>query len=80
MRSPQVISDYALMVFATTVVLVAVTVACVAYVGTWISARRHQRGTVTDAPSAVPGQPNNGTRESVGAVRRDYVRRDSGSL
>ena len=80
MRFPQVISEDALMVFVTAVALAAVTVAFVAYVGTWISARRHQRGTVTDAPSAVPGQPNNGTRESVGAVRRDYVGRDSGSL
>ena len=69
MRFPQVISDDALMVFVTAVALVAVTVAFVAYVGTWISARRHQRGTVTDAPSAVPGQPDNGTRESVGALR-----------
>ena len=69
MRFPQVISDDALMVFATTVALVAVTVAFVAYVGTWISARRHQRGTVTDAPSAVPGQTDNGTPESVGALR-----------
>ena len=62
------ISDDALMVFVTAVALVAVTVAFVAYVGTWISARRHQRGTVTDAPSAVPGQPDNGTRKSVGAL------------
>ena len=80
MRFPYVISEDALMVFVMAVALVAVTVAFVAYVGTWISARRHQRGTVTDAPSAVPGQPNNGTRERVGAVRRDYVRRGSGSL
>ena len=71
MRFPQVISDDALMVFATTVVLVAVTVAFVAYVGTWISARRHQRGTLTDAPNADPGQPDNGTRESVGALPRE---------
>ena len=62
MRFPQVISDDALMVFATTVLLVAVTVAFVAYVGTWISARRQRRGT-------VPGQPDNGTRERVGALR-----------
>ena len=71
MRFPQVISDDALMVFATTVVLVAVTVAFVAYVGTWISARRHQRGTVTDGPSAVPREANNGTRESVGTLPRE---------
>jgi hypothetical protein len=71
MRFPQVISDDALMVFVTAVALVAVTVAFVAYVGTWISARRHQRGTVSDAPSAVPGQPDNGTRESVGALRHE---------
>ena len=65
-RFPHGISDDTLMVFVTAVALVAVTVTFVAYVGTWISARRHQRGTVTDAPSAVPGQTDNGTRESVG--------------
>ena len=71
MRFSYGISDDALMVFATTVALVAVTVAFVAYVGTWISARRHQRGMVTDAPSAVPGQTDNGARESVGALRHE---------
>jgi len=71
MRFPYVISEDALMVFVMAVALVAVTVAFVAYVGTWISARRHQRGTVTDAPSALPGRRDNGTRESVGALQRE---------
>ncbi|MET1009203.1 MAG: hypothetical protein ABWY96_04000 [Gaiellaceae bacterium] len=71
MRFPYVISEDALMVFVMAVALVAVTVAFVAYVGTWISARRHQRGTVTDAPSALPGRRDNGTREIVGALQRE---------
>jgi hypothetical protein len=58
------------MVFITAVALVAVTAAFVAYVGTWMSARRHQRRTVTGAPGAVPSRPDDGTRESVGALRR----------
>ena len=75
MRFPQVISDDALMVFATTVALVAATVAFVAYVGTWISARRHQRKAATGAqspraarPTAAPDR-SDGARESAGTLR-----------
>lgn len=74
-RGPHGIPEEVLVEFITVVALATVVVAFAAYVGTWISAWRHQRKAATGMqppstarPAAAPG-PIRRAREGAGTLQ-----------